>query len=67
MARKSLKKKLNIYLLTKYIKSVLWGVAVCLSYIQAAWCLKVNTVWTSSFFLILSVIYFLVRGSCILH
>jgi hypothetical protein len=27
-------KKINeIYLLTKYIKRVLWGVAVCLSYI----------------------------------
>jgi len=29
-----------MYLLTKYIKSVLWGVAVRLSYIQDAWCLK---------------------------
>jgi len=28
--------------LTKYIKSVLWGVAVHLSYIQDAWCLKVK-------------------------
>ena len=28
--------------MTKYIKSVLWGVAVCLSYIQDAWCLKVK-------------------------
>ena len=33
MARESLKKKKEIYLLTKYIKNVLWGVAVRLSYI----------------------------------
>ena len=26
-----------VYLLTKYMKSVLWGVAVRLSYIQDAW------------------------------
>ena len=32
-----------MYLLTKYIKSALWGVAVRLSYIQDAWCLKVNS------------------------
>jgi len=32
-----------MYLLTKYIKSVFWGVAVHLSYILDAWCLKVNT------------------------
>jgi len=31
-----------MYLLTKYTKSVLWGVAVRLSYKQDAWCLKVN-------------------------
>ena len=31
-----------MYLFTKYIKSVLWGVAVRLSCIQDAWCLKVN-------------------------
>ena len=31
-----------MYLLTKYIKSVLWGEAVRLSYIWDAWCLKVN-------------------------
>jgi hypothetical protein len=31
-----------MYLLTKYIKSVLWGVAVRLSYIQDAQCLKVK-------------------------
>ena len=42
MARESLKKNIEIYLLSKYIKSVLWGVAVRLSYIQDAWCLKVN-------------------------
>ena len=30
------------YLLIKYIKSVLWGVAKCLSYIEDARCLKVN-------------------------
>jgi hypothetical protein len=33
MVRESLKKNNEIYLLTKYIKSVLWGVAVRLSYI----------------------------------
>ena len=32
----------EIYLLIKYIKSVLWGVAKCLSYIEEARCLKVN-------------------------
>jgi len=32
-----------MYLLTKYIKSVLWGVAIRLSYIQDAWCLKVKS------------------------
>jgi len=31
-----------MYLLTKYIKSVLWVVAVRLSYVWDAWCLKVN-------------------------
>ena len=31
-----------MYLLIKYIKSVLWRVAKCLSYIQEAQCLKVN-------------------------
>ena len=31
-----------MYLLTKYIKRVLWGVAVRLSYIQDARCLKDN-------------------------
>ena len=30
-------------MLTNYIKRVLWGGAVRLSYIQDAWCLKVNT------------------------
>jgi hypothetical protein len=30
-------------LLIKYIKSVLWRVAKCLSYIEEARCLKVNT------------------------
>jgi hypothetical protein len=40
MARE--KKKKNIYLLTKYIKSVLCGVAVRLSYILDAWCIKVK-------------------------
>jgi len=29
-------------LLTKYIKNVLWGVAVRLFYIWDAWCLKFN-------------------------
>ena len=32
----------EIYLLVKYIKSVLWRVANCLSYIEEAQCLKVN-------------------------
>ena len=32
----------EIYLLIKYIKSVLWKVAKCLSYIEEARCLKVN-------------------------
>ena len=30
-------------MLIKYIKSVLWRVAKCLSYIEEARCLKVNT------------------------
>ena len=33
----------EIYLLIKYIKSVLWRVAKCLSYIVKAWCLKVKS------------------------
>ena len=33
----------EIYLLIKYIKSVLWGVAKRLSYMEDARCLKVNT------------------------
>ena len=32
----------EIYLLIKYIKSVLWRVAKCVSYIQNARCLKVK-------------------------
>jgi len=36
----------EIYLLIKYIKSVLWRLAKCLSYIEEARCLKVNhIVW----------------------
>jgi len=35
----------EIYLLIKYMKSVLWRVAKRLSYIEAARCLKVNTAW----------------------
>jgi len=31
-----------MYLLIKYIKSLLWRVAKRLSYIEDAWCLKVN-------------------------
>jgi len=34
----------KIYLLIKYIKSFLWGVAKRLSYIEEARCLKVNGV-----------------------
>jgi len=33
------------YMLIKHIKSVLWRVAICLSYIEDAWCLKVNITW----------------------
>ena len=32
----------EIYFLIKYIKSVLWRIAKCLSYIEEARCLKVN-------------------------
>ena len=32
----------EIYLLIKYVKSVLWRAAKCLSYIEDARCLKVN-------------------------
>ena len=32
----------EIYFLIKYIKSVLWRVAKCLSHIEEARCLKVN-------------------------
>ena len=32
----------EIYLLIKYIKSVLWRVAKCLSFIEEARCLKVK-------------------------
>ena len=32
----------EIYLLIKYIKSVIWRVAKCLSYIEEARCLKVK-------------------------
>jgi len=34
----------EIYLLIKYIKSVLWRVAKCLSYIEESRCVKVNIV-----------------------
>ena len=37
----------EIYLLIKYIQSVLWRVAKCLSYIEEARCLKVNE-WQNS-------------------
>jgi len=36
------KKNHQLYLMTKYIKSVFWGVAVPLSFIKDTWCLKVN-------------------------
>jgi len=39
----------EIYLSIKYIKSVLWRVAKRLSYIEDAWCLKVNTDFLLSF------------------
>ena len=32
----------EIYLLIKYIKSVLWRVVKCLSYVEEARCLKVK-------------------------
>ena len=38
----------EIYLLIKYIKSVLWRVAKRLSYIEEAWCLKVNLLFVLS-------------------
>ena len=34
----------EIYLLIKYTKSVLWRVAKCLSYIEEARCLKINSI-----------------------
>ena len=43
MVRESLKKNNEIYLLTKYIKSVLWRVDVRLSYIEGIWYLKVKS------------------------
>jgi len=33
----------EIYLLIKYVKSFLWRGLECLSYIEDAWCLKVNS------------------------
>jgi len=42
MARERLKKNNLIYLLNKYIKSVLWGLAVRLSCVQDTWCLRLN-------------------------
>ena len=62
MVRESLKKN-EIYLLTKYIKSVLWGVAVRLSYIQDAWCLKVNP---NFFVIIQSMIFYFLKFCLIL-
>ena len=41
----------EIYLLIKYIKSVLWRVAKCLSYMQEARCLKVNRLHFFQFWL----------------
>ena len=38
----------EIYLLIKYIKSVLWSVAKCLSYIEEARCLKVKKMGSNS-------------------
>ena len=37
-----------MYLLIKYIKSVLWRVAKCLPYIEEARCLKVKGFWTAN-------------------
>jgi len=34
----------EIYLLSKYIKSILWSIAKCLSYIEDTRCLKDNDV-----------------------
>ena len=46
----------EIYLLIKYIKSVLWRVAKCLSYIEEARCIKLNKIsgcdiWKSGLFI----------------
>jgi len=35
----------EIYLLIKYIKSVLWRVAKRLSYIEDTWCLQVDWIY----------------------
>ena len=45
----------EIYLLIKYIKSVLWRVAKRLSYIEDARCLKVNSAVNEQRCLLLSV------------
>ena len=40
----------EIYLLIKYIKSVLWRAAKRLSYLEDARCLKVKSVWYTQLF-----------------
>jgi len=44
-------------LLIKYIKSVLWRVAKCLSYIQDARCLKVNVNFNVNFKIVFNTIH----------
>ena len=39
----------EIYLLIKYIKSVLWRVAKRLSYTEDGWCIKVNDTYSASY------------------
>ena len=53
MVTESLKTIIKCIFWTKYIKSVLWGVAIRLSYVQDAWCLRVNIVLCQKHFLFL--------------
>ena len=57
----------EIYLLIKYIKSILWSVAKRLSHIEDAWCLKVNETdryLDGADLLYLSVWFFIILGYC---
>ena len=53
----------EIYLLIKYVKSVLWRVAKRLSYIGVARCLKVNVNEISSFCCVVNYIFSLLSQS----